>query len=254
MAGNQDGNFKIFTLHIEGVSIDNVTLDDIGHYLEDFAELLGKDASPRYHSIRKGSLKIAARVPAEREMDVKTRGFLLRTGEAPEDAIRARRKISKRLGIHRARKAILLDPSNAKVIEIPIERPASQVVVPALSRSGSVQGKVIRLGGKQDIVSVEIQDVDGYIYLCRAKRDLVKRLVREIELFDSTIRAHGSGKWVRGDDGVWYVEDFLIAEFEILDADSLVAVVAQLRTIPSAWIDREESFDQLAKLRSGEGL
>jgi hypothetical protein len=252
MARVQDGNFKIFTLHIEGVNIDNVTLDDIGHYLSDFADLLGSDASPRYHSIRKGSLNLAAKVPADKEIDVKTRGFLLRTGDAPEDAIRAKQRISKRLGIHRARKATLLDPSQTKVIEIPIEKPAGQIEVPALSRSSSLQGKVIRLGGKQDIVSVEVQDVDGHIYACRAKRDLVKRLVREIILFESTVRVHGTGKWRRDDDGVWYVEEFLIADFEVLDDDSLTDVVAQVRRIPSAWINQEDSFDQLAKLRSGE--
>jgi hypothetical protein len=254
MARLEDGDFKVFTLHIEGVNIDNVTLEDIGQYLSDFAELLGRDASPRYHSIKRGSLTIAAKVPSANEIDVKTRGFLLRTGDAPEDAIRARQRISKRLGVHRARKATLLDPSKTKVIEIPIDKVVSQVEVPALARSGSLQGKVIRLGGKHDIVSVEIQDVDGHVYMCRASRDLVKRLVRESILFESTIRVHGAGKWRRGDDGVWYVEDFQIANFETLDGDDLREVVAEIQRIPSAWLDQEDSFDKLDKLRYGEGL
>src|ERR1700688_3096751 len=131
MARLEDGDFKVFTLHIEGVNIDNVTLEDIGQYLSDFAELLGKDASPRYHSIKRGSLTIAAKVRAEREIEVKTRGFLLRTGDAPEDAVRARQRISKRLGMHRARKATVLDPTHTKVMEIPIEKPQAQVDIPA---------------------------------------------------------------------------------------------------------------------------
>jgi hypothetical protein len=252
MARLEDGDFKVFTLHIEGVNIDNVTLKDIGQYLSDFAELLGKDASPRYHSIKRGSLTIAAKVRAECEIEVKTRGFLLRTGDAPEDAVRATQRISRRLGIHRARRATLLDPAQTKVMEIPIEKPASQIETPTLSRAGALQGKIIRLGGKQEIVSVEIQDVDGHIYLCRARRDLAKQLARE--MFDQTILVHGTGKWRRGDDATWYVEDFQISQFEVLDADNLGEVVKQLRSIPSAWLDQEDSLDKLEKLRHGEAF
>lgn len=251
MAQLEDGDFKVFTLHIEGVNIDNVTLEDIGQYLSDFADLLGKDTSPRYHSIKRGSLTIAAKVKAEREIEVKTRGFLLRTGDAPEDAVRARERISRRLGIHHARRATLLDSTQTKVMEIPIEKPSAQIQTPVLSRSGALQGKVIRLGGRQEIVSVELQDVDGHIYLCRARRDLARRLARE--MFDQTVRVHGTGKWRRADDGVWYVEDFQIAQFEVLDADDLTDVVKQLRGIPSAWLDQEDSFDTLEKMRHGEG-
>jgi hypothetical protein len=152
-----DGNFKVFTLRIQGVNIDSVSLEDIGQYLSDFAELLGKDASPKFHSIRKGSIKLGAKVPTQREMDVKTRTFLLRTGDAPEDAVRAQQRISRRLGIHRARRATVVDQTDTKVIEIPIERPVSTVEVPSLSRAGSLQGKVIRIGGRQETVSVELQ-------------------------------------------------------------------------------------------------
>jgi hypothetical protein len=176
--------------------------------------------------------------------------FLLRTGDAPEDAIRAEARISKRLGSHRAKTAALLDQSSAKVMEIPIARPAPQAEVPALTRSGYLQGKVIRLGGKQDVVSVEIQDVDGHIHLCRASRDVAKRLAKD--MFDQTIRVHGTGRWKRS-DGVWHVEDFHIdPAFEPLDDDALTDVLSQLRSIPSAWLDEDDSFERLRALRTGE--
>jgi hypothetical protein len=244
-----DGNFKVFTLEVKGVSIDNVTLEDVGQYLADFAALLGSDACPRFHSIRRSSMDFVAKVPIEREIDVKTRTFLLRTGDAPEDAIRAEARISKRLGIHRAKTATLLDQTNTKVMEIPIERPIPQIEVPALTRSGYLQGKIIRLGGKQDVVSVEIQDVDGHIHLCRAQRDVAKRLAKE--MFDQTIRVHGTGRW-RRTDGVWYVEDFHIdGAFEILDSDALTDVLAQLRSIPSAWLEEEDFFERMHESRTG---
>ena len=110
-----DGS-RVVTLYIQGVNVDNLSLEDIGEYVSDFAELLGRDVEPKYHSITRGSLRIKARVPWDREIDVKTRGFLLRTGDAPEDAVRARERISRRLGRNHAKRATLLDSAQSKVI------------------------------------------------------------------------------------------------------------------------------------------
>jgi hypothetical protein len=251
MARLQDGDFKIFTLYIQGVNIDNIALEDIAAYLADFSELLGKDVSPRFHSIRRGSLKLGAKVKSERAIDVKTRGFLLRTGDAPEEAVRARERISRRLGLHHAKKATLLDPDQSKVIEIPIERPSGEFVdVPGLRRAGSLQGKVIRVGGTRDTVTVDLQDADGHVYPCKAKRDVAKKLARKI--FEQTFRVFGTGTWRRDPDGLWSVDEFLISDIEELDDDALTDVVAQLRAIPSQWKDRPDSFGELDRIRKGE--
>jgi hypothetical protein len=242
---------RVVTLYIQGVNIDNLSLEDIGEYVSDFAELLGRDVEPKYHSITRGSMKIRALVPFDREIDVKTRGFLLRTGDAPEDAVRARERISRRLGRNHAKRATLLDSAQSKVIEIPVEKPASPAPsVPGLTRAGSLQGKIIRIGGKQDLVSIEIQDVDGMVYLCRATRDKARKLARE--MFDPVVRVHGSGRWYRTDEGVWRVEDFQIADFEVLEDDSFSQAIAALRALPSDWKNLDDPHSALEKLRNGE--
>jgi hypothetical protein len=246
-----DSNFRIVSLYIQGVNIDNLSLNDIGEYLADFAKLLGADVTPRFHSIKRtGSMTLKARVPVEREIDVKTRGFLLRTGDAPEDAVQARDRISRRLGTNRAKRATLLDSMQAKIVEIPIEKPAPLALpVPNLSRAGSLQGKIMRIGGRQEIVSVEVQDVDGHVYLCRATRDIAKALARE--MFDPTVRVHGYGRWTRTEDGIWRVDEFQIAKFEILEDDALIDVIKELRGIPSAWKDLDDPDSEMQKIRSG---
>ncbi len=241
--------FKVFTLHVKGLNIDNVALEDIAGYLEDLALLLGKDSSPRYHSIKRGSLTLAAKVPAESEVDVRNRGFQLRTGDAPEDAVRARERLSRRLGVHRAKEATLFDSTRAKVIEIPIQVIDEEMDIPSLPRTGTLQGKVIRLGGKLEKVSVDIQDVDDHVYSCKATRNIAKKLAHE--MFDRTIRVHGTGRWHRGEEG-WHVEGFQIHEFEILEDDSLVDVVKDLREVPSPWDSVDDSLHELESIRNGE--
>ena len=251
MSSQVDPQSRIVTLYIQGVNVENLSLEDVGQYLADFADLLGKDVTPRYHSIKRGSLTMKATVPAEREIDVKTRGFLLRTGDAPEDAVRARERISRRLGINRAKRATLLDSSNSKVVEIPVEKPSEIAPpVPSVLRAGSLQGKVIRIGGRQDTVSVEVQDVDGFVYLCRATRDIARKLARD--MFDPVVRIHGSGRWHRTDEGVWRVEDFLISRHEVLDDSSFAQAVDELRAIPAGWKDLSDPYSELQKIKNGE--
>src|SRR5271157_306382 len=244
MSSQANGFSRVVTLLIQGVNIDNLTLEDIGQYLADFADLLGKDVEPKYHSIRRGSLALRAKVPAAREIDVQTRGFLLRTGDAPEDAVRARERISRRLGVNRAKRAVLLDSAQSKVIEIPVERPAETLPkVPSFMKAGSLQGKIIRIGGKQEIVSVEVQDVDGFIYLCRATRNVARKLARD--MFDPVVRVHGAGRWYRTDEGIWRVEDFQIVNHELLDTTDFAQTISELRAIPAGWKDFEDPHAEL---------
>jgi hypothetical protein len=246
-----DSNFRVLTLHIEGVNIDKLPLEDIGAYLSDFADLIGRDSEPRYQGIKRGSLTLLARVPMDREIDVKTRGFLLRTGDAPEDAVRARERISKRLGANKARRATVLDSSNSRVVEIPVERPSAELVsIPSFERSGFLQGRIIRIGGKQETVPVELQDTDGHVYQCRAKREIARRLAKE--MFDRTVRVHGRGRWTRDSGGTWYVDNFQISSFDLLDDEPLIEVINEIRKIPAPWRDAEDSDREIDRLRSGK--
>jgi hypothetical protein len=254
MMAQSDGGSRIITLKVQGVNIDNLPLEDIGEYLADFAELLGSEVQPRFHGIRRGSLILQAKIPAEREIDVKTRGFLIRTGDAPEDAARARERIARRIGTNRGKRALLLDSDQNKVIEIPVEQPtAAAPKVPSFFKSGSIQGRIIKIGGKQDPVSVEIQDVDGFVYLCRANRELARKLGRH--MFDPVLRVHGVGRWHRTDEGLWRIDDFQISDrYEVLDDTSFTETIEELRTIPSEWKSLDDPYAEVERIRNGENL
>ncbi|MBL8232945.1 MAG: hypothetical protein JNL98_30880 [Bryobacterales bacterium] len=243
-------SFKIFALHIEGVNLDNVPLHEVGEYIADLAHLLGKDVDPKFAGVTKGSINVRAKVPVEHEMDVRNRGFALRVGDAPDEAERAKQRISQRLGKHRAKRATLVDAKNNRVIEIPVMKISTETLnLPLLQQKGSLQGQVIRVGGRKDPVSVEIQDVDDYIYPCRASREIAKRLAREI--FGSTVRVYGIGK-IRSEGTVWRVEEFHIDRFEVLEDKPLEAVLDEIRDIPSEWKNRDDVLEELERIRHGE--
>jgi hypothetical protein len=98
-------------------------------------------------------------------------------------------------------------------------------------------------------VSVELQDVDGHVYLCKATREIAKKLARE--MFDPTLRVHGHGRWTRTGDGIWRVDEFQIANFEVLEDDALADVIDEIRGIASTWKDLEDPDSEMQKIRTG---
>lgn len=241
--------YRVFTMRVEGVNLDSLSLTDVAGYLHDFADLIGAESKPRFHGITRGSARFAARVPKEDEPQVRTRGLSLKTGDAPDEAIQAQSRISQRLALHRAKRATILDHNRDKIVEIPIAEPLIASSMQSAYKQTSLQGRVIRIGGKQNIVPVEIQDTDGASYMCRAERDLAKQLAQEI--FGRTIRVKGRGKWSRAADGVWAVSDFTIASFDVLEDESLEAVVGELRSIDSPWRELQDPLAEIARIRRG---
>jgi hypothetical protein len=250
MARSVDGRFKTISFYIEGVKLDSFSLAEVAEYVADFAKMIGQEVEPRFESFRNGSARLCVKIPREHEYDVKTRGFLLLNGEAPEDALRAQERISRRLGMHKAKRATIRDSSNNKLIEIPIDRTPAVQSMPSLAKSGSLQGQIIRIGGKQETVPVDLQDVDGHIYSCKAKREIAKDLAKEI--FGATIRVHGSGRWRRDDEGTWRTEDFMVHSFDILDDEPLDIVLSEIRTIKSKWQDIVDPLVEMNLIRSGQ--
>ena len=89
----------------------------------------------------------------------------------------------------------------------------------------------------------------GHVYLCKASRDVAKKLARE--MFDPTVRVHGFGRWTRTGEGIWRVDDFQISAFELLEEDALIDVIQELRGIPGAWKDLDDPDAEMRKIRSG---
>jgi len=98
---------------------------------------------------------------------------------------------------------------------------------------------------------VHLQLLDqSTIHLCDAYRALAKQLAKF--LFDTEIRVHGTGRWVRDEEGIWSLERFRIRHFEELNDLPLTSVVASLRTIAgSEWPTIEDPWKALDEVRNG---
>jgi len=239
----------VFTLHIEGFNPNTRTLNAIGHYFIDFAKLLGVEAC--FHSIGKGSTKVCAIVPGHAESAVRKRLLLVHSGAAKGESKQAYVSLLDRLAADAATKAAILDPGGANLLNFPIAGKATSQPISGLTRSGALQGIVIRVGGTGPVVPVHIQDVDGHIYLCEASRELAAQLGKS--LFARTVRVFGSGTWLRDEKGVWSVQDFTISGIENdLDESTLRTSLREIRKIDGEWKASEDPHAGLDRIRHGE--
>jgi hypothetical protein len=114
-----------------------------------------------------------------------------------------------------------------------------------------LDGVLIRIGGKDDTIPVWLRD--GEIeYHCQAREEVARRIAPHY--LDGTLRVHGSGKWIREDNGAWILQQFDIEDFELLDDSSLVDVVGKLRAVAgSRWHESDDAIRDAMTLRRDKG-
>ncbi len=116
---------------------------------------------------------------------------------------------------------------------------------------GSLDGVVIRLGGRDDTIPVHLEDSEGAIYQCQASVELSKQLAQHYR--GSTVRVYGGGRWVREESGSWTLLDFNISRFEVIDDSLLTDVVTKLRAVKGGEWRGDTALGDALGLRGEEG-
>ena len=98
--------------------------------------------------------------------------------------------------------------------------------------------------------SLETSDgINGLLALFDGPEEEVARRLAPYYL-NGIVRLHGSGKWVREENGTWKLEQFDISEFEVLDDSPMTEVVGKLRAVEgSTWHESEDALSHILGLR-----
>ncbi len=211
-------------------------------YLEKLSALSGAPDGVHFIKIRSGSAKPSFSVDEYAAADVFSRFVAANDGSLAE-AVAIRHQINKML-IEDHCVGTLKVVDGPKVIDFPGRKtPIAEEIV--VHESGELDGMVIRVGGRDATVPVQIEG-SGTYFRCTTSRTIAKQLAAH--LFDGYVRVMGNGKWARGIDGVWEMRAFEIKAFHALDGRTLQAFVEDMRAIAgSGW---NESQDAQADLRS----
>jgi hypothetical protein len=228
---------------------DTIPMGRLAEYMAALADLLGEKTSVHFEEVLSGSAILVAQVDEHARPKVQRRTRDIRVGDAPQDARKAFRILDDLLAADNAT-GRLTGGEDSNVIEFPgITRPPPIKYGP-VKQEGAVEGRVVRIGGTDDSIHIHLKDGAVTLSAIETNAELAKELGRY--LFDSVVRLHGVGTWLRNEGGAWELRKFKAVRYEVLDDAPLRQVVDNLRAVPgNHWGAEEDPITTLLGARTG---
>ena len=227
---------------------DQITMDRLGMYMLDLAELIGKENRPIFKGIKNASTGLKVSVADDRIEYVDSR--IKEAANDPESKPgKLIQKLDSMLAVDGIARAELLDAGDNVIylFRQHIE-PVKELI--KVQQAGTVDGVVTGLVGADNTMHLHLRD--------RFDRDLKlivrnERLARDLLLnFRSgSVRLSIHGTWIRGDSG-WYPEanKCSVDGFEILSDSSLIDIFSEIKAIPNnGWSSMENPIAFWEELR-----
>jgi len=239
-----------YRLKIDVFSVDSLPMARLAEYMAELAVLLGERERVHFSHLEKGSAVLVSTIEPVAFPKVEDRVARVSRGDGPKDAMQAYKNIDNLLAKDGA-VAVLIAPSQSNVIEFPGRARPKPVRYGPFREVGTLDGRIIRIGGRDETIPVWLKDGEVE-YHCNVRGEEVARRLAPYYL-NGVIRVHGSGKWVREENGTWELEQFDISDFEVLDDSPMVDVVGKLRAVEgSTWHESDDALSDILGLRRDE--
>lgn len=235
-----------YDFRIDAWKRETLPMARLAEYLTKLSTMFGHKEQVHFLQVRKGSAIPEITVDYEAAPKVAARLRLVGTPNAPPELERANQEVNRMLRVDNA-SATLKIKHGKNVLVFPGKKtPLAEEVV--VHEQGSLDGVIIRVGGKDDSVPIWIEGEGKVIYKCWANRDIARQLAPYY--LGSPVRVTGSGEWCRTPERKWELEDFQIKSFEILEDSLLEDVINNLRQIEgNLWNEMDDPQAELRKLR-----
>ncbi|WP_131193696.1 hypothetical protein [Lichenihabitans psoromatis] len=245
---------KRLIFHIDAYLPETIPMAKLADYMSDFASLLGRDYGVHFAGLETGSTKIAALVEHQDVPKVAARLSDIRRGNPTKDAAKTFEQIDIRLANDNAIGRVYAEDANGEIAELlafPGRTRPKPLSYGPFNQDGHLDGLLISVGGKDESISLRLQNGDTTYSSCDTTRTIARELGKH--LFEP-VRIHGVGRWIRETDGKWTLMRFKVHRFEVLGTDSLRDAVAALRAVRgSGWKDVADPLGELADMRRDDG-
>ena len=244
------GDREQYTFHINAYSPETIPMARLAEYLAQLAGLLGHTDSVHFVRVDGGSVKLVHEVEYESIPKVWGRLRAVTDLDGADDAKKHFAKLNDMLREDNGVATLIRNADN--VLRFPGKEIPYPKKIGPITEVGTIEGMLIRIGGKDATVPAALADSQGSVYSCNVTRDMAREMAHH--LFGAPLRIIGSGQWERQEDGTWKLLKFKAIEFTVLEDDSLSGVIARLQSITANAEDApEEAIALLSKLR-GDGL
>ena len=233
---------------IDAYTPDTIPMARLAEYMTSLAKFLGEPAMVHFVKLEKGSTVLVQKIDTEAIPKIQARIERVKRGDAPTEEVGPYNTINEMLrednGV-----GVLLGGRKSKLLKFPGREIEAPITYGGVSQEGTIDGIPIRIGGKNEIVPISIQEEERE-YFCHARRNVAKRIAPHI--FTSALRFSGRGRWHRDENGNWVLDDFMISDFIQLKDAPLSEVVDELRAVEgSEWDKLKDPWNELHKLQYG---
>jgi len=201
----------------------------LAEYLADLATMLGEKDHVHFVELRESSSAVIHAIDHEAAPKVRAQIQAARNKDADPEVMGAMERIDRRLradngyGVLRA-----VGDTDGRLLYFPgASRELDEEYGPFYEQA-QLYGVPISVGGKKNIVNVNVQDGDKTHY-CEATREVALQIAPL--LFHCHVRIYGTGRFFRDAEGQWVMKSFRISHFDKLDARPLAETVERLRAV-----------------------
>jgi hypothetical protein len=224
---------KKYVFKIKGHTPESLPMERLAVYLADLAKMLGEPDHIHFIDITEGSANLAWAVEESALPIVEERLDEIARGDADVTYMNAFRSLNRRLREDKT-EGVIFPEGGAVVLPFAGATVPEPVAFSGIPKVGSIDGVVIRVGGKREEINVGVQSSAGVFSKCVTTKAVAKALANH--MFDDELRLYGSGRWSRSDEGQWTLQKFIISHFEVLDPTPISEVFSDLRAIgEGAW-------------------
>lgn len=239
-----------FTFRIDSFTPETLPMARLAEYLAQLATLYGSEECVHFDKIKKGSAILQVIVDEPAILKVSQRLRSVKSGDPDQEAKKAYTALDRLLRADNAVGTISRE-KGGKVLEFPGRKaPAPEVYT--ITQPTTVDGVVIKIGGKDNTIPVTLRDQEGKLINCQIRGEAQAKALSQHYL-ESPIRVHGTGKWIRYSDGNWAIDSLQIQSYEPLDVTALDDVLKELRSVPgNGWKTMSDPIQVWKKMRGGE--
>lgn len=243
-------NHRTLTFTIDAYSPDTIPMATLAEYMADFAALLGREHRVHFDRVECGSTRIVGRVEVEDVPKVMNRLRDISRGNLTRETRSLFEQADDRLANDNAVGRIELEDeagASAEVLLLPGRTRSRPQSYGPFNQEGHLDGVLISVGGKDETISVRLQNGDTTYSSVETTRAVARELGKH--LFEP-IRIHGTGRWLRESDGHWTLIRFRLQSFATLEPGSLRDAVTVLRAVRgSGWKEVEDPLAELDDIR-----
>lgn len=210
---------------------ENISMDRLGEYITQFAELLGTDNKPRFGGIERASTGLKANIPKERQHYAYSRIVEAKNNTSSRPG-RHLQSLAKLMGEDSIESAEIQDAAG-NVIYLINGKTKAQEKYDRLYQSGLIDGMVTGIIGADDTMHLHLCDhFDHDIKLILRDENLARELL--LKFRDGKVRLTVHGYWMRTPSG-WIPEPnkCTIDKYEILDETPISLLFRSIAEIPN---------------------